>query len=56
MPRKNKPHSERRRKTKRYRNKNTKFDQEPKLRKYEKEDDFSWEEYSERDWEEESRR
>jgi hypothetical protein len=54
MPRKNKPHSERRRKTKRYRNKTIRLEQEPKQSKYKSRDfvdeveDFGWEEYSER--------
>ena len=56
MPRKNKPHSERRRKTKNYRNKNIRLEQEPKPKKYQSLDrDYDgeiedWKEYSEKDW------
>lgn len=54
MPRKNKSHSERRRKTKQYRNKNIRLDSVPKPKKYESLDreyvdeieEFGWEEYS----------
>ncbi len=54
MPRRNKPHSERRRKTKNYRNKNTKFEQEPKQKRYEslgnKYEDEGWEEWNDKEY------
>ena len=59
MPRKNKPHSERRKKTKKFRSKVAQLEKSQKTSKYKSLDDnysdeieeFGWEEYSDR-WEE----